>query len=59
MEKVLLEEVDVFAEDENNIGDIPTFQMPVNVVDDVPVTAAYRRIPLSCIARSGTISTTW
>ena len=56
MEKVLLEEVDVFAEDEN---DIPTFQMPINVVDDAPVTAAYRRIPLSCIARSGTISTTW
>ena len=45
MEKVLLEEVEVFAKDDNDIGDIPNFQMPINVVDDVPVSAAYRRIP--------------
>ena len=45
IEKVLMEEIDVFAKDEHDIGDIPTFQMPINLVDDVPVTAAYRCIP--------------
>ena len=45
MEKVLVEEIDVFAKDNNDIGDIPNFQMPINVIDDIPVTAAYRRIP--------------
>jgi hypothetical protein len=45
MEKVLREEIDVFAKDDSDIGDIPSFQMPINVTDDVPVSAAYRRIP--------------
>ena len=45
IEKVLMEEIDVFAKDDNDIGDIPSFQMPINVTDDVPVSAAYRRIP--------------
>ena len=45
MEAVLYEMKDVFSKDEGDIGDIKDFQMPINVTDEIPVTAAYRRIP--------------
>ena len=45
LEAVLEEMKDVFSEDEADIGDIKDFQMPINLVDDIPVTAAYRGIP--------------
>lgn len=45
VEKVLLEERDVFAKDEHDIRDLQDFQIPINLVDDFPVTTAYRRIP--------------
>ena len=45
LEKVLLEEKEVFSTSESDIGDIKDFQMEINVEDKVPVTSAYRRIP--------------
>ena len=45
LEEVLIEMKDVFSKDDSDIGDIKDFQMPINLVDDVPVTAPYRRIP--------------
>ena len=45
LEKVLLEEQEVFSKDEHDIGNVQDFQMPIHVEDNVPVTAAYRRIP--------------
>ena len=45
MEELLVEVDGVFSKSEEDIGDIPDFQMPIHLVDDVPVTEAYRRIP--------------
>ena len=45
LEKVLRDVEDVFSKSEADIGDIPDFKMSINLVDQVPVTAAYRRIP--------------
>ena len=45
IEKVLLEEKEVFSTSDSDIGDIKEFQMAINVEDNVPVTSAYRRIP--------------
>jgi hypothetical protein len=45
MEKVLSEADGVFSKDDADIGDVPEFQMPIHVEDNVPVTEAYRRIP--------------
>ena len=45
LEKVLFKMKDVFSKNDADIGDIKEFQMPIHVVDDVPVTAAYRKIP--------------
>ena len=45
LEKVLIEEKDAFSNGDSDIGDITDFQMEINLVDEVPVTAAYRRIP--------------
>ena len=45
METVLNEMKDVFSQDDGDIGDIKDFQMPINLTDEIPVTAAYRRIP--------------
>ena len=45
MRKVLEEEKDVFAKSEEDIGDVQGLQMPIHLVDNVPVTAAYRKIP--------------
>ena len=45
MEEMLERNKDVFSTDDMDIGSIPDFQMPINLVDDEPVTAAYRKIP--------------
>ena len=45
LEKVLLKVEDMFSKDDADIGDIQGFKMPINLVDDVPVNAAYRKIP--------------
>ena len=43
--EVLLEMKDVFSKDDSDIGDIKDFNMPINLVDNIPVTSPYRRIP--------------
>ena len=45
MEKVLKEAEGVFSKDDADIGDVPEFQMPIHLEDNIPVTEAYRRIP--------------
>ena len=45
LEKVLLKVEDVFSKDETDIGDIKDFKMAINLVDDIPVNAAYRKVP--------------
>ena len=35
----------MFSVDDLDIGEIKDFKMEINVVDDVPVNAAYRRVP--------------
>ena len=45
MEEVLKEAEGVFSKDDADIGDIPEFQMPIHLEDNIPVTEAYRRIP--------------
>ena len=44
VEEVLLEADAVFSKSDEDIGNVPEFQMPIKLVDDVPVTEAYRRI---------------
>ena len=45
MEELLTEVDGVFSKSDEDIGDIPDFQMPIHLVDDIPVTEAYRRNP--------------
>ena len=45
LEQVLVDAKEVFSKDDADIGDIPDFKMQINLVDQVPVTEAYRRIP--------------
>ena len=45
VEEVLRGEEDMFSKTDDDIGAIADFQMPVHVVDQIPVTAAYRKIP--------------
>ena len=45
LREVLEEEKEVFAKSEEDIGDVAGLQMPIHLVDEVPVTAAYRKIP--------------
>ena len=45
LRKVLQEEKEVFSESDLDIGDIPDLQMPIHLVDEIPVNAAYRKIP--------------
>ena len=45
VKEVLWEVRDMFSTSDMDIGDIPDFQMKINVTDDVPVREAYRRIP--------------
>ena len=48
--KVLLEEKDVFSRSECDIGDIRDFKMKINLVDNIPVREAYRKIPRNLYA---------
>ena len=45
MEEMLERNRDVFSTSESDIGDIPDFQMPIHLMDEQPVNAAYRKIP--------------
>ena len=45
LEEVLMKYDDIFSKDASDIGDIKDFKMSINVVDEVPVSAAYRKIP--------------
>ena len=45
LEKVLLKCEYIFSKDDCDIGDIKDFKMSINMVDDIPVNAAYRKIP--------------
>ena len=45
LRKVLDEEKEVFAKYEEDIGDVGGLQIPIHLVDEVPVTAAYQKIP--------------
>ena len=45
MEEVLLRLDDMFSKDDADIGNITDFQMPIHVVDQVPVNASYQKIP--------------
>ena len=45
MEEMLERNRDVFSTSDSDIGDIPDFQMPIHLVDQQPVNAAYRKIP--------------
>ena len=47
VEKLLRDERDVFTKSESDIGDIPEFQMKINLTDEVPVKEAYRQLPRS------------
>ena len=45
LEAMLMKYEDMFSKDSSDIGEIKDFKMKINVVDDVPVNAAYRKIP--------------
>lgn len=45
MEKMLMKLDDMFSKDDADIGNITDFQMPIHVVDQVPVNASYQKIP--------------
>ena len=45
IEELLLEQCDVFAKTESDIGDIPDFQMDIHLTDEIPVNQAYRHLP--------------
>ena len=45
IEELLFEECEVFARSDNDIGDIPDFQMDIRLTDEVPVHQAYRHLP--------------
>ena len=45
MEEMLHRCEAVFSKDDLDIGDIPEFQMPIHISDQIPVTAKYRKIP--------------
>ena len=48
--EVLTEFKDVFSRDESDIGDIPDFEMDINLQDKEPVKEAYRKIPRNLYA---------
>ena len=43
--QMLLEEHEVFSKSKNDIGHVPDFKIPINLVDDIPVNESYRSIP--------------
>ena len=45
LEGVLRKCEDIFSKDETDIGEIKDFKMSINLVDEVPVNAAYRKVP--------------
>ena len=45
MEEMLTRLDDMFSKDDADIGNITDFQMPIHVVDQVPVNASYQKIP--------------
>ena len=45
LEEMLTKRQAVFSKNDSDIGDIKNFQMPINLTDHTPVTAAYRKIP--------------
>ena len=45
MQKVLEEEKEGFSKSDEDIGDVSDFQIPIRLIDDVPVASAYRRAP--------------
>ena len=45
LEQILFEECEVFAKNEHDIGDIPDFQMDIQLTDEIPVNEAYRHLP--------------
>ncbi|RXN11579.1 Retrovirus-related Pol poly from transposon [Labeo rohita] len=45
VKQLLYEESAVFARNENDIGNIPSLQMTLNLKDDIPVQKAYTSIP--------------
>ena len=45
VEKMLIEECEVFSKSDSDIGDIQDFEMKINLSDNIPVKEAYRHIP--------------
>ena len=45
IEKLLYDECEVFAKTDTDIGNIPEFQMDINLTDEIPVNEAYRHLP--------------
>ena len=45
VEGLLKEEMGVFSKEKNDIGHIQDFKLKIDLVDDIPVSEAYRRIP--------------
>ena len=43
--EMLTDEMDVFSKSKNDIGHIKDFQLKIDLVDGVPVSEAYRKIP--------------
>ena len=43
--KILKEYHGVFSKEKNDIGHIKDFKMPINLIDDIPVSQPYRQIP--------------
>ena len=45
VEKLLRENHEAFSKNKNDIGFISDFKMPINLMDNIPVSEAYRQIP--------------
>ena len=45
IEELLYEECEVFAKHDTDIGEIPEFQMDINLTDEIPVNESYRHLP--------------
>ena len=45
LDAMLMKYEDMFSKDSSDIGEIKEFKMSINVSDDLPVNAAYRKIP--------------
>ena len=56
MEKLLLDESDIFSKNNGNIGTIASFKLKLNVTDPKPVWKPYRTIPKQLIPKE---NNTW